>query len=1033
MLSFLGPEKRDPDNISLMLRTSGEAYDLSDTLNMDMFDNSQIMFDTSVNDAAVYSSTNTSAHSSPSENPVQIKSESPALSQRSSFSIPKNPSNSSSQTSIANHIPQMQQQPQRLTENAASTSLANFQFGREFKDDEALQPSTLPPLKADGTRAPSYMPDFDANDWKDPNNLKYCIQVQDVPAKSRVETQIKVVLSLYPPPTESIAHLPADTISKPKLQLRTPFVPIPSALSIDTIVVCDSNPSKHVNICQGCLKRERKRAFRKKTTLPVEEAHWRQDKEKRAVIFNCREVVDIGPPVDIDVDGKIVQGRQIELPMRMACYCRHHNEKSGFRALFVARDYLGNVVARGSTSTIVITDDHKAANQKTLGLKRPNTDNDDAISPTPEDDPPRKRKAEPGNSSFASHSRNNSRSMPANRSPMFSPNATPSFDFTLHSPTSPQVNNYQRTASFESLNALMSRPMSALASPRESPYNVHSPARQLADEPGFPDSTPIIQRIIPVSGSIRGGIEVTLLGSGFVNGLVTKFGENRSISTHCWNDTTIVAKLPPSRIAGPVVVLFEGFSMADPQVFSYYDDTDRQLIELALQVVGIKMNGRLEDARDIARRIVGSGTGLDANNAQQLQNVAGATNRATNLPLDELETMLLKCLNLVDFYTSDFTPNWQLSNSEGQTMLHLASCLGLTRFASALLERGCRLDIQDKSGFTALHFAALHRNEELVEMYLVNGAKDGMRTYTGKTYRELSESVQPLAKVSQSNYVFNGDDSDSDSEYGDISDSDVHDAIHEEEEEEDTKTTRTFVSYFKWRGRGATRKSPIESGLYDRYDTQQSFWEMIYPNTGELLNEDNDDNVPDGKKSKSVAPSPPSYDEIFPTGSSSQDYSGAVLDPEKPEVSVVDDLPESKAATSEPESEEVILLQWKNKRKTISNDRMFLYFWLPLFVFILVWVSIRAVAVFDTLDASARLHEKITKLVCNIAGVNQLRRLEMDLRKGLEAKGLELGKMIEPVMSGARGFMEGTHEVMAVMTGTAQEGVAHAADIGSEL
>lgn len=1036
-VSFLSPERRDPDNLPLMMRSNGDFYDFSETLNMDMFDNTEsfLSHNTSMDDdsTAAYFSANNSESSSP-ENIPQIKSESPAASQRSSFSMPKNPSTSSSQTSIAN---QAEQKPViNVAEKKPSKALANYQFGREVVLEDAPEPSdqASSTTKPDGTTPPKYMPNFNADDWKNTDNVKYQIQVEDLPAKSRVETQIKVVMNFYPPPAESIVHLPADTISKPKLQLRHTFTPIPSALTVDTIVVCESNHNKHVNICQGCLKRERKRAFRKKVRLPVEEAHWRQDKEKRAIVFNCREVVDFGPVTNIDVNGKSVPSRQVQLPMRMACYCRHHNEKTGFRALFVVRDYLGNVVARATSSSIVITDDHKAANQKSIGVKRPNSGLEEAVSPNVQDDPPRKRKAESLTPTFNQHSRSNSRTSLFNPSPQFSPAAMPSFDIAVQSPLSPQQNAYRRTSSMDSLSALMSRPMSVMPSPKDSPYNVMSPSRQ-SEDAASSDRLPVIQRIIPASGSIRGGIEVTLLGSSFVNGLITKFGENKSMSTHCWNDTTIVTHLPPSRVAGPVVVTFEGFAMADPQVFSYFDDTDRQLIELALQVVGLKMNGRLEDARDIARRIVGSGTGFDSNSSQTLQNTAGATNRSTNIPTDELETLLMKCLDLVDSDASSFTPNWQLSNSEGQTMLHLASCLGLNRFASALLDRGSRLDIQDKSGYTALHFAGLHQNKELMDLYLAAGANSSIRSYTGETYLQLNELSHTSTAVSQRNYQFNGRDSDSedDSEYdSDFNDSEASDTILEEEEEEEPARARTFVSYFNWRGKAARRK-PYRTANVARAgsamhanDNQTSFWDMIYPNTGGLLHDDDES----AEDARAVAVPPPSYDEIFPTGSSSnEDYSNAVLDNEK--TAVVEQEQEeqqeepasgqgssSKEAPSEAESEEVILLQWKNKRKTISNDRMFLYFWLPLFISILVFASIRAVTVFGTFDTKPYLHEKVTKLMGQVAGIN------LDLRRGLEAKGAELGKMIEPVVNGARSLMEGTHDVVAAMTGTAPENLA---------
>ena len=80
------------------------------------------------------------------------------------------------------------------------------------------------------------------------------------------------------------------------------------------------------------------------------------------------------------------------------------------------------------------------------------------------------------------------------------------------------------------------------------------------------------------------------------------------------------------------------------------------------------MNGRLEDARDIARRIVGSTastptTPFDSTQIQQLTDY----NMGTNIPVDQLDGLLLKCLELIDQCPSQYLPNWQLSNAEGQT------------------------------------------------------------------------------------------------------------------------------------------------------------------------------------------------------------------------------------------------------------------------------------------------------------------------------------------------------------------------------
>ncbi|KAA8907240.1 hypothetical protein TRICI_005016 [Trichomonascus ciferrii] len=177
----------------------------------------------------------------------------------------------------------------------------------------------------------SFPPDSaSSSDWSS-DDFKYQMKVGPVPPKSRVETQIRLTLNLYPPPPEGYVHLPADTISKPKLQLKKPFDPNENTLMLETYAVCESNPKSTVSMCRGCIKRERKRAFRKKVCLPAEEEHWSEDKQKNVVVFNCKELVELSNPVEIEVDGNTVKSKQANLPIRLACYCRHHQEKLGYR------------------------------------------------------------------------------------------------------------------------------------------------------------------------------------------------------------------------------------------------------------------------------------------------------------------------------------------------------------------------------------------------------------------------------------------------------------------------------------------------------------------------------------------------------------------------------------------------------------------------------------------------------------------------------------------------------------------------------
>src|SRR4051794_40741299 len=67
-------------------------------------------------------------------------------------------------------------------------------------------------------------------------------------------------------------------------------------------------------------------------------------------------------------------------------------------------------------------------------------------------------------------------------------------------------------------------------------------------------------------------------------------------------------------------------------------------MELALQVVGLKMTGKIEDARSVAVRIVGntcdsgSGTGVDSGNIMQL---SSATTPSTSFSTRDIRPLLL--------------------------------------------------------------------------------------------------------------------------------------------------------------------------------------------------------------------------------------------------------------------------------------------------------------------------------------------------------------------------------------------------------
>jgi uncharacterized protein len=101
--------------------------------------------------------------------------------------------------------------------------------------------------------------------------------------------------------------------------------------------------------------------------------------------------------------------------------------------------------------------------------------------------------------------------------------------------------------------------------------------------PMTPPPHPRIHRLIPSSGPIIGGIEVTVLGSNFHPSLQLQciFGDVVASSTQRWSDNTLVCILPPRATLGVVAVWFNGLQKEDdgtpPCLFTYTDESDRAL------------------------------------------------------------------------------------------------------------------------------------------------------------------------------------------------------------------------------------------------------------------------------------------------------------------------------------------------------------------------------------------------------------------------------------------------------------------------
>ncbi|KAI7282093.1 hypothetical protein KC345_g3735 [Hortaea werneckii] len=179
------------------------------------------------------------------------------------------------------------------------------------------------------------------------------LHIAPISTKSRVETQINVIMTLEkPPPGIEYVHLPLHTIAKSKLLAKEEYDQN-KALELHTMLVCTSamhspanrekalrkaaaqnnleiqrraeqareqtaadeaegkqpeDPIKSVSeedraasggevrICANCIQRERKRAGRKKLKKEEEQQHWERFETERVVVFNSNEYLPLKSP-----------------------------------------------------------------------------------------------------------------------------------------------------------------------------------------------------------------------------------------------------------------------------------------------------------------------------------------------------------------------------------------------------------------------------------------------------------------------------------------------------------------------------------------------------------------------------------------------------------------------------------------------------------------------------------------------------------------------------------------------------------------
>lgn len=739
------------------------------------------------------------------------------------------------------------------------------------------------------------------------SSLQPVLTVHPTSLKSRVETQIPIRLTLSPLPAGvKKLRLPSHTISKLKFLAPPATEASPDTLQLYTSLVCtsamqdrekiqrafartrgdhyqatsdDERPldGGDVKICSGCIQRERKRASRKKQRKPEEDELFQKDEEKRVIVFNTSEIKEWTEPTKSSSGGYGDRGSvppgsmQVELPMRIACYCRHQNEKLGFQVIFTVKDHLDNVVAQAITNSIMITDDHKtqapsapaptgpspsladgtqvpgvgvfSSGQNIDGCAGPQSPTDlqglqqrfnsqyqltpssfaapgsvnggsapqssrslsRGASPSDFQGPQSKRRKHSSSGRLPSEltmtrleapqsasAMNNAAQLAAARgfaSPTERPFVTPSSMSGQYGngPPTPNPNNDNNPffnptpAQRQSLDNLAgaaltptpnsthpSRPGTPGGSNRNGFQDAHlsvglganSSSQVWPPISNTPNRLPtVIHKLVPAEGSITGGTEVTLLGSGFYPGMEVVFGDTLATTTTFWGDKCLNCLTPPALQPGLVSVVFKHEhptfgQVQQPQTlmpkqqlfFRYVDDRELQMYRLALNILGQKL-GSQADAFHTAQQIMGSDPNAffnmqadmsgNSSGGQQRQ-VPGHDNQGK---LGDLDSKMLTYLEFIDLDNSPRPPRYNSRSTTGQTLLHFAASLGLTRFAAGLLARGANPDVQDNIGNAPTHLAALNGHAHIVHRLRLAGANPNARSVRGFTAADLATTL----------------------------------------------------------------------------------------------------------------------------------------------------------------------------------------------------------------------------------------------------------------------------------------------------
>lgn len=169
------------------------------------------------------------------------------------------------------------------------------------------------------------------------------------------------------------------------------------------------------------------------------------------------------------------------------------------------------------------------------------------------------------------------------------------------------------------------------------------------------------------------------------------------------------------------------------------------MYRLALSILGQKLRNP-SDAFQTAQRIMGGDQAALWNLQNDIQGgSSGGQRQIPNLNVQgqtsDLDSRMLTYLEFIDLDDNPRPPRYNSRSTTGQTLLHFASSLGLTRFVAGLLARGASPDVPDNNGHAPMHFAALSGHAHIVHRLRLAGADASATNFRGFTPADIATSL----------------------------------------------------------------------------------------------------------------------------------------------------------------------------------------------------------------------------------------------------------------------------------------------------